>query len=127
MQLPEELYQAIEKEAAIQHTTADALVVSWVSEKLGATKMVEVSTVLEQEAAAFAAMKNELLEQHAGKFVAVYEEQVVAVGDSRIDVVKAVYNEFGEVPVYVEQVTSEPMRPVRIPSLWKADPARRRF
>jgi hypothetical protein len=74
---------------------------------------------LDQEIAAFERLKPALLEQHAGQYVAIYQGQVVAVGPSRLAVVKAVYERFGQVVCYTEKVSSEPMRRVLITSIWK--------
>lgn len=120
VQLPQDLYEAVRKQAANEQKTADALVVEWVSEKISETETVEAEEAFEQEAAAFEALMPELLEQYAGQYVAIYRKQVVAVGSDRLALVKEVYNQFGEVPCYVEKVTSEPPRRVRIPSAWKA-------
>jgi hypothetical protein len=120
IQLPQELYEAVRKQAASQQKTADALVVEWVAEKVDETTTTEAEAAFEQEVAAFEALKPELLEQYAGQYVAIYQKQVVAVGNDRLGLVKDVYGQFGEVPCYIEKVTLEPPRRVRIPSVWKA-------
>ena len=120
IQIPQDLYDAVNKRAKTQRKSADALVVEWVSEKVGETETAEAEEAFKQEIAAFAALKPELLKQYPGQYVAIYRGQVVGNGDSRLALVKEVYNQFGEVPCYVEKVTLEPLRRVRIPSVWKA-------
>ncbi len=120
IQLSPDLYDAVRCRAAAQQKSPDSLVSEWVTEQLDSTEADEAKIAFEQEIAAFEQMKPALLEQYAGQFVAIYQGQVVAVGDNRLALVKEVYNQFGEVPCYVEQVTAEPPRRVRITSVWKA-------
>lgn len=120
VQIPQDLYDAVNKRAKTQRKSADDLVVEWVSEKVGETETAEAEKAFKQEIAAFAALKPELLKQYPGQYVAIYRGQVVGNGDSRLALVKEVYNQFGEVPCYVEKVTLESPRRVRIPSVWKA-------
>jgi hypothetical protein len=119
VQLPKDLYEAVRKQAAMRQKTADALVVEWVAEKVEESETTEADEAFEREAAAFEALKPELLEQYVGQYVAIYQKQVVAVGADRLTLVKEVYNQFGEVPCYIEKVTTEPPRRIRIPSVWK--------
>lgn len=120
VQLPSDLYEAVRKRAAVQQKTAEALVVEWVSEKVSETDEPTTMEVFEREIAAFKALKTQLLEQYPEQYVAIYQGQVVQVGDNRLALVKQVYDQFGEVPCYVEKVTAEPLRRVRVPSVWKA-------
>lgn len=121
IQLPQALYEVVYKQAATQQKTAEALVVEWVSEKVAETETtVAAQEAFKQEVAAFAALKPALLDQYAGQYVAIYQGQVVAVGDNRLALVKEVYDQFGQVPCYVEKVTLETPRRARITSVWKA-------
>lgn len=120
IQLPPDLYDAVRRRAAAQQKSPDSLVTEWVSEQLDTTEVNEAEEAFEREVAAFEQMKPALLEQYAGQVVAIYQGQVVAVGDNRLALVKEVYSRFGEVPCYVEKVTREPLRRVRITSVWKA-------
>ena len=120
VQLPKDLYDAITQQAKTQRTTTDALVVEWVSEKVEETELAKADEAFEQEVAAFEALKPELLKQYSGQYVAIYQGRVVGNGNTRLALVKEVYNQFGEVPCYVEKVTLEPPRRIRIPSVWKA-------
>lgn len=120
VQLPQDLYRAVRERAESQRKTADDLIAEWVSEKVGETELAEADEAFEREVAAFKALMPELLKQYPGQYVAIYQGQVAGHGDNRLALVKEVYNQFGEVPCYVEKVTSEPPRRVRIPSIWKA-------
>jgi membrane-bound ClpP family serine protease len=115
VKLPQHLYEAVSKQAATRQKTADALVVEWVSEKVSEAETAEAEEAFAQEVAAFEAIKLELLEQYAGRYVAIYQKEVVATGDNRLALVKEVYSQFGEVPCYIEKVTSQPPRRVRLP------------
>ena len=74
----------------------------------------------DQEVAAFERLKPTLLKQHAGRAVAVYQSQVVAVGDDKMSVLADVLAQFGPVPCYIEWVAPETPRRVRISSAWVA-------
>jgi hypothetical protein len=62
----------------------------------------------EREREAFERLKPTLLKTHAGKCVAVLNGEVVEMGDDKMAVLKRVYDRFGYVPVYVQQVESSP-------------------
>lgn len=64
--------------------------------------------VFARERAAFERMKPQLLQQYPGKCVAVVNEQVVEVGDDKLDVIERVYQRFGRVTMYAQWVTDQP-------------------
>ncbi len=68
--------------------------------------------------AAFEQLKPQLLSQYGGRVVAVYQEQVVAVGDDRLAVFDEVVRKYGHVPCYIEGVEPVTPRRVRMPSTW---------
>lgn len=68
--------------------------------------------------AAFERLKPQLMSEYAGRVVAVYQEQVVAVGDDRLTVFDEVVKKYGHVPCYIEWVEPETPRRVRMPSTW---------
>ncbi len=72
-----------------------------------------------REVEAFERLKPMLLsqEEYCGRAVAIHQGQVVAVGDDKMEVLAEAWEEFGEVPIYVEWVTPETPRRVRIPSI----------
>jgi hypothetical protein len=119
VQLPKELYDAVRKRAAARATTPDALVAEWVSAQVDTEQNEERRAAFEQEIAAFEEMKPTLLKQYSGQYVGIHQGQVVAVGPSRVQVVKDIYERLGQVVCYVEKVSTEPLRRVRIPSAWK--------
>lgn len=119
VQLPQDLFEAVTKRAKTQQKTADDLIVEWVSEKVDETELAEADEAFAREVAAFKALKPELLKKFPGQYVAIYQKQVVANGVNRLALVKEVYSRFGEVPCYVEKVSSELPRRIRIPSVWK--------
>lgn len=117
--LPQDLYDAVTRRAKNQEKTPNDLVVEWVYEKVGENQQLEADGAFEKEVAAFEALKPELLQQYPGQYIAIYQGQVVGHGDNRLSLVKEVYEQFGEVPCYVEKASSELLRRVRIPSVWK--------
>jgi hypothetical protein len=76
-----------------------------------------LSPAFEQEVLAFERMKPQLLAQYPGRVVAIYQARVVAVGDNRLDVLDQVWDQFGEVSCYVENVQAETPRRARMPSV----------
>lgn len=120
VQLPQDLYESVRERAESQRRTADDLIVEWVSEKVGETELAEADAAFEREVTAFKALKPELLKQYLDQYVAIYQGQVVGHGNNRLALVKEVYEQFGEVPCYVEKVSLEPPRRVHMPSVWKS-------
>ncbi|MCB0065233.1 MAG: hypothetical protein KDE19_24080 [Caldilineaceae bacterium] len=74
----------------------------------------------EQEAAAFEKLKPQLLKQYQGKVVAIYQGEVVMIGDDRLAVHDQVTERYGHIPCYIESVQDETPRVARITSVWKA-------
>ena len=73
---------------------------------------------LQREVEAFERMKPELLRQYRNRVVAIYNGQVVEVGnenESVADVAMRVYERLGYIPVYVHRVEETP-RVYKIPS-----------
>ena len=73
-------------------------------------------TKFEREMAAFHRLLPSLLKDYRNQYVAIHEEKMVGSGESIIEVAKRAYKEFGYQPIYVDLVTDEPQRPIRIPS-----------
>lgn len=71
-----------------------------------------------REVEAFERLKPELLKQYKGHVVAIYQGEVVMVGDKVVDVHSAVIDRFGAVPCYVDHVQEKP-RVARITSIWR--------
>jgi PHD/YefM family antitoxin component YafN of YafNO toxin-antitoxin module len=69
---------------------------------------------IEREHAAFERMLPELLKQYPGQAVAIYNGEVVAVGDAKMDLWSQVRQRLGPVPVYV-QVVEYPPRVYKMP------------
>jgi len=65
-------------------------------------------TAFTQERGAFEKMLPELLRSYAGKVVAIYQGQVVEVGNEINETLDKVYDRFGYVPCYVQQVEAKP-------------------
>lgn len=61
----------------------------------------------ERERQAFECLKPELLRTRRGQWVAIYWGEVVEAGQDRSQVLDSVYDRFGYVPVYVQQVEEQ--------------------
>jgi hypothetical protein len=66
---------------------------------------------------AFERMLPDLMKQYAGKFVAIRNGEVIAVGDTKTDVLTAANQRFPGELIYARLVTDEPQPIPRIPSL----------
>ena len=71
-------------------------------------KRQEDLEAFERERQAFERLKPELLHTHRGQWVAIYRGEVVEAGQDRSQVLDSVYDRFGYVPVYVQQVEERP-------------------
>ena len=71
----------------------------------------------EREVAAFEQLRPSLLKQYAGKYVAIYQGEVVASGDEKLALLDQVRERFGHAVCYIEKVTPESPRTVRMPSV----------
>ncbi|MCA9998441.1 MAG: hypothetical protein KDE56_21915 [Anaerolineales bacterium] len=120
IQLPAKIYDAVCKQAKVQHKTPDMLVTEWVATHLNpdSAEKDDAETAFEQEIAAFNALKPTLLQQYPNQYVAIYQGQVVAHGNKKLEVSRQVREKFGAVVYYVAQVSSAKPRTVRIPSVW---------
>jgi len=116
IQLPQDLYEAIRKKAIAQQKTTEDLVIEWVSAHLNEPDRDEINQAFEQEIAAFARLKPDLFPKYSGQYVAIYQGEVVASGDEKLAVLDQVRERLGDVVCYVEKVTSDAPRTVRLPS-----------
>lgn len=74
----------------------------------------QLSQDFEAEIAHFERLKPQLLQQHSGRFVAIYQGEVVAVGDDKMDVLATVQAAYGDIACYITQVTANGLRRVRM-------------
>ena len=65
-------------------------------------------TAIEREHAAFERMLPELLKQYAGRVVAIYNGQVIDVGDDKMEVWERASQQLNGAPVYVQIVEYPP-------------------
>jgi len=63
-----------------------------------------------KEESAFWAMHKELLKTHLSKFVAIHEGKVVDSDYDRILLTKRVYDKYGYIPIYFQQIIPEGLR-----------------
>ena len=87
---------------------------SWRQAELRRQTQSEEESAIEQEHAAFEKMLPELLQKYEGRVVALYQGQVVDVGDDRMTVWAKARKQLGQVPVYVQTVESPP-RTLKLP------------
>jgi PHD/YefM family antitoxin component YafN of YafNO toxin-antitoxin module len=76
-----------------------------------------ISANFEAEIAAFEQLKPALLERYPGRAVAIYQGQVVEVGDDKMEVLAQVIDKLGDVSCYIEWVEPDAPRRVRVPSV----------
>ena len=85
-------------------------------------RLLNPPTKFAREMAAFRRLLPKLLDQFRNKYVAIHEEQVVGSGDDLVTVALAAFDRFGYQPIYVDLLTDEPVRPVRIPHVKPLSP-----
>ncbi len=122
IQLPPNLYEVLRRKAAAQQKSPDSLVIEWLAPHLEADgeRSRDVIPAFEREVAAFEALKPSLLAQYEGQFVAIYREEVVASGSDKLALSRKVREMYGPIIYYIEKVTAETPRTVRMPSVWTA-------
>ena len=75
----------------------------------------------EAQVAAFERLKPELLECCRGRVVAIYQGQVIQVGDDKMEILAQVLERLGNVHCYVEWVEPDAPRRARVSSAWVAN------
>lgn len=117
VELPEEIYDAVRRQAAAQQKSPDTLVAEWVSAYLEAeiSGVDEALVAFQQEVAAFERLKPTLLKQYSGQYIALRRGEVVASGEEKLDVSRRVREQYGPGGYYVALVARQP-RTVRMPS-----------
>jgi hypothetical protein len=71
-------------------------------------------TKWQQERQAFLQLLPSLLSAYRGHYVAIHEGKVVESGPELVPVALRAHQRYGNVPIYVDLVTEEPARCVRI-------------
>lgn len=116
--LPDKLYEAVRRQAAMEEKTPDSLVTEWVTERVvDLERRSNAQEAFEQEVAAFERMKPELVDRYQGEYVAIYGGEVVATGEGKLKLLREVYEQFGPVVCYIAQVGASGLRTIRMPSI----------
>ena len=118
IRLPNDLYDALRKQALKQHKTLDTMVIEWLAERLDLPTDGEVRAAFAKEVAAFEDLKTTLQRKYNNQYIAIYQGQVVANGENKFEILKQVYKEFGPVICFIEKVSNTTPRTVRVPSTW---------
>jgi hypothetical protein len=122
IQLPPDMYQAVQREAGRQQLTPDQLVTTWIASRLDVNSPHDTESIHEQfevEAKAYARLLPQLQNTYPGQFVAILNEKVVANGDNRLALWQKVRARFGnDVVCYIEKVMEESIPTKRITSAW---------
>lgn len=116
IQLPQELYEAVQEQAAAEEKTTDTLIAEWIAERLGQSEATQISEAFAEEVAAFEQLRPALLEEYEGQYVAIYQGEVVASGEDKLALLHRVRERFGHVVCYIERVAPDSPRTVRAPS-----------
>lgn len=118
IELPQEIYDAVCRQADAQQKSPDTLVAEWVSVHLDVAKTDkdEGLVAFEREIDAFERLKPTLLEKYVGQYVAIHQGEVVDSGENKLDVSRRVREQYGPASYYVELVTPDGPLTVRMPS-----------
>lgn len=87
---------------------------SWREEERRRQAHQAEETAIEREHAAFERMLPELLKQYAGRAVAIYNGQVIDVGDDKMEVWERASQQLNGAPVYV-QIVEYPLKVYKMP------------
>lgn len=117
IELPQDLYDAVRKQATAQQKTTDDLVIEWVSEHLEESETSEIIQAFEQEVAAFERLKPSLIEKYPGQFVAIYQGEVIGTGDEKLVLLEQMREKFGNLVCYIEKASPDSPRTMRMPSI----------
>ena len=90
---------------------------SWREEERRRQAHQAEETAIEREHAAFERMLPELLKQYAGRVVAIYNGQVIDVGDDKMEVWERASQQLNGAPVYV-QIVEYPPKVYKMPHPW---------
>jgi len=101
--------------AAVVSMAEFAVFQRWRAEEANRQRRQSEAEAIEREHAAFQKMLPELLQQYPGRVVAIYQGQVIVVGDQRMDVWQQARQQVNGAPVYVQTVESSP-RIYKLPS-----------
>jgi hypothetical protein len=94
--------------AAVIPITEYAAFQSWRDAQQQQTEFGPEDTAIDLEHRTFQQMLPDLLKTYRGRVVAIYQGQVVASGDDRLEVWQRARQQLGSVPVYVQRVESSP-------------------
>ena len=118
--LSETTYQRMKRLAAARQRDVAETIAEYLAETLTRPNEPTLSQdILADEIATFEALKPDLLQTHPGEFVAIYQQEIVGFDQDEINLIRRVYEQYGPVPCYVEQIIPETPRKVRMISRWK--------
>ena len=118
--LTETTYRRIKRLAVARQRDVAETIAEYLAETLTPQDEPNLSPdPLADEITTFENLKPELLQTHPGEFVAIYQQQIVGFDQDEMNLIRRVYEQYGPVPCYVEQITSETPRKVKMISRWK--------
>lgn len=79
--------------------------------------MAYIDQLFAREVAAFEQRRADLLKQYAGKYVAIYQGKVIASGEDKLALLDQARQQYGNIICYIEKVTPDSPRTVRMPSV----------
>jgi hypothetical protein len=115
IQMPQSLYQQLQRFSKLSRRPLEHVVLQILEDKIPAlaeshrqTRETEKAAI-EREHVAFEQMLPELLKHYEGRVVAIYNGQIVDVGDDEGEVWVQARQRLGDVPVYVQTVIDPPI------------------
>lgn len=117
LEIPAELYERIERLAAVRETPVAYLLEDALA--LVEDQPIELvrSEALSREEAAYRAMHSDLFEKYAGQYVAVHDGQLVGVDEDESALEARVNARFPDQIILLKQVQQSPMREVHYRSV----------
>jgi hypothetical protein len=114
----EELIRSVEKLAQEQGTNAEALVNEWIQRQLALAREQHIRA----EAARYRAQHSALLPRYAGQYIAMRNGEVLDHDPEIGPLYQRMRAQYGDEPVLITPVTSDPMPVINMRSPRRADP-----
>lgn len=114
--IPAELYQRIERLAAVREASVDYFVQDMLIQAVDQMEITADEAKMDLEDAAYEAMQPELFEKYAGQYVAIHERKLVDVDSDPMALYLRLDERFPDEVILIKQVTELPEPDLYIPS-----------
>lgn len=114
--IPVELYQRIERLAAVREASVDYFVQDMLIQAVDQMEITADEAKIDLEDAAYEAMHPELFEKYAGQYVAIHKGKLVDVDEDPMALYLRMDERFPDEVILIKQVTELPEPDLYVPS-----------